>query len=595
MNGKLPAYQYRFYYQERLKQSIPESPNGIVLLKCPFCSQERKLKINLVADYWVCPDCDRTGNCFSMETMITGCDPDTATVKVMEIIAEATTKKREIAAAKFDFLTPIEFHESVHIYEDQFRLPALRVTYQTLLDGTLEAKYFLVNSDGQRQYTAKNIPTRLYRLPKVLSSSAIIITDSEPATDALAWAFHDTPGWAVTCWPQPIALWQPSFTNYFLGKKVLIIPENTEASRSRLQSAADALVGVAAIVKLVTLPDAVSVHDFVEQKSKIAATELLSMFESAPLWEKATTDAFPTKTAAELMESTPQEQSWLVDGLLPSDGFGLLVGPQKRGKSTLARQLAVAVADGEEFLGRKVIQGEVLYISLEETEANCIVHLKKLGLKNTQNVRLYGSAPTTNQLKAVLKQYPIKLVVLDTLFKCVHVKAVNDYVTVLNALQPILETAHEAGAHVLGIHHMNQMGGTLGSMAIEAATDVNVFFDRDGEKGLIWTEPRYGEKWEKTTLVFDKERQRYSLGKPQHIVHRQEMAAEMLKFIQNNPGSSQPQIFDSVEGRRAEKFKAFELIRPNLEQYGTGRHGDPFRYHPKKELQSGSSVHGYVM
>src|ERR1019366_3568320 len=98
----------------------------------------------------------------------------------------------------------------------------------------------------------------------------------------------------------------------------------------------------------------------------------------------------------------------------------------------------------------------------------------------------YGSSPTTNQLRNMLKQHSIRLVVLDTLFKCVQVKAVNDYVTVLNALQPILETAHEVGALVLGIHHLNQTGGTLGSTAIEAGTDVNVFFDRDGGKGLIW-------------------------------------------------------------------------------------------------------------
>jgi hypothetical protein len=356
--------------------------------------------------------------------------------------------------------------------------------------------------------------------------------------------------------------------------------------------AATALVGVAAIVKLALLSDTESVSKFVEHKSTAAAQELLGPFQSAPLWEKKSPDTgFTAKTVAEQMNSVSQEQSWLIDGLLPANGLGLLIGPPKKGKSTLARQAAVAVADGTDFLGRKVKQGKVLYSSLEETEANCIAHLKKLGLKNPQNILLrYGSAPTTNQLRNMLKQQSIRLVVLDTLFKCVQVKAVNDYVTVLNALKPVVETAHEVGAHVLGIHHMNQTGGTLGSTAIEAGTDVNIFFDREGEKGLIWTAPRYGEALEKTTLAFDKQRQSYSLGKPQLLLRREEMAAEMVEFIRHNPGATRPLVFAAVEGRTAEKHKAFELTKPHIKRYGTGLKGNPYRYYPKEEDSGKSGV-----
>jgi hypothetical protein len=170
------------------------------------------------------------------------------------------------------------------------------------------------------------------------------------------------------------------------------------------------------------------------------------------------------------------------------------------------------------------------------------------------------------------------------------VKAVNDYVTVLNALKPVVETAHEVGALVLGIHHMNQTGGTLGSTAIEAGTDVNVFFDRDGEKGLIWTAPRYGEALEKTTLAFDKQWQSYSLGKPQLLLRREEMAAEMVEFIRHYPGATRPQVLAAVEGRNGEKNKAFELAKPHIIQYGTGRRGDPYRCYPKEEDPGESGV-----
>jgi RecA-family ATPase len=61
--------------------------------------------------------------------------------------------------------------------------------------------------------------------------------------------------------------------------------------------------------------------------------------------------------------------SWLIHGLIPRPSMMMLMGPPKVGKSWLAMDIARAVAGGKDFLGRKTIQGRVLYIQQDTSEA----------------------------------------------------------------------------------------------------------------------------------------------------------------------------------------------------------------------------------
>ena len=62
------------------------------------------------------------------------------------------------------------------------------------------------------------------------------------------------------------------------------------------------------------------------------------------------------------MEEPFPEVDWLVDGLLPTDAVSLLTAAPKVGQSTLARALAVAVAEGQ-WLGRTTERGTVLHLA----------------------------------------------------------------------------------------------------------------------------------------------------------------------------------------------------------------------------------------
>ena len=59
----------------------------------------------------------------------------------------------------------------------------------------------------------------------------------------------------------------------------------------------------------------------------------------------------------------------VIEGVLPV-GYTLLSAPRKIGKSWIALQMCLAVASGGEFLGRKALKGQALYIALEDNEGS---------------------------------------------------------------------------------------------------------------------------------------------------------------------------------------------------------------------------------
>src|SRR5437899_9961513 len=91
-------------------------------------------------------------------------------------------------------------------------------------------------------------------------------------------------------------------------------------------------------------------------------------------------EPFRLKSVRELFEEPEEKTPYIVEGLLPSAGTSLLGGKPKDGKSTLARQLAVAVATGKPFLDRATEKGRVLYFALEEKSSEVKAHFRLLGL-----------------------------------------------------------------------------------------------------------------------------------------------------------------------------------------------------------------------
>ena len=83
---------------------------------------------------------------------------------------------------------------------------------------------------------------------------------------------------------------------------------------------------------------------------------------------------------SELMEdpALDVEQAWVLRHYIPEGCVVLLSGDPKVGKSTVAAQLAVAVAGGQRFLGQPTRRGPVLWVGLEKHPRAVVERFKQL-------------------------------------------------------------------------------------------------------------------------------------------------------------------------------------------------------------------------
>lgn len=79
---------------------------------------------------------------------------------------------------------------------------------------------------------------------------------------------------------------------------------------------------------------------------------------------------------------------WAIDGMLP-EGLAVLSGRPKMGKSWIALQMAIAISNGEHLWGHKVIQGDVLYLSLEDKERRLKSRMQLLIPEQERRVNLH--------------------------------------------------------------------------------------------------------------------------------------------------------------------------------------------------------------
>lgn len=84
------------------------------------------------------------------------------------------------------------------------------------------------------------------------------------------------------------------------------------------------------------------------------------------------------KNIAALIDAPPVVRSWLVEGIIPTHSIVILAGDSGVGKSSLCYRMAMSVATGQQFIGRAVTQGRVLYLDEENNEQDSQLYLQKL-------------------------------------------------------------------------------------------------------------------------------------------------------------------------------------------------------------------------
>ena len=309
------------------------------------------------------------------------------------------------------------------------------------------------------------------------------------------------------------------------------------------------------------------------------------------------------QSMAEFLNSEDPEIAWLVDRIIPAGGLAILAARPKVGKSTLARCLAVSVAQGIPWLDRETTQGTVLFFALEESKAHVKPHFRELGASESDPLFVHCKPAPGQQaihfLKEEIKVRRPALAVIDPLVHLIpQVSDLNDYAAVTRALKPFLVIARETGASVLLVHHSNKAMNTqgreiLGSTALLGIVDVALLMDQDSRGRNLYSRPRYGEPLDLTELRLEGGWVR--AGRPVAELKAMDLEAEILAFL---AGQSEPAELSDIQQAVA-RNRNYVLRKLNglaasgkVERTGSGTRGKAYRYSvPQAAADSVSSIH----
>jgi RecA-family ATPase len=204
-------------------------------------------------------------------------------------------------------------------------------------------------------------------------------------------------------------------------------------------------------------------------------------------WYEAEQDIFPDiSTFSDEVDRKLDEPVCVIDGLLRPGDKMMVSGPSKAGKSFLLMELAIAVAEGSEWLGMKCNSGDVIYVNFELRRDDRIRRIKKIYEANwmatehpgrIHSLDLKGQAAPIEALKSKLirsvAKYRPTMIILDPVYKIMigdenNARDVSEFCNVLDAI------CVETGAAIVYCHHHSK-GSQSGKQSVDRASGSGVF------------------------------------------------------------------------------------------------------------------------
>ncbi|NPV73759.1 MAG: AAA family ATPase [Pelotomaculum sp.] len=169
-------------------------------------------------------------------------------------------------------------------------------------------------------------------------------------------------------------------------------------------------------------------------------------------------------SATDLLKMDFPDPAWCVPGLLP-EGLTILGGKPKIGKSWLALNLAVAVANGGKALGVDVEPGPVMYLALEDTPRRLKSRLLSVlnGSPAPRWLHFYTSWPKLDEngltlLEAEILRREARLIIIDTFQRIRPVQRGNGNIYGLDYedVARLKQVADRCGVAMLLVHHLKK-------------------------------------------------------------------------------------------------------------------------------------------
>jgi hypothetical protein len=193
----------------------------------------------------------------------------------------------------------------------------------------------------------------------------------------------------------------------------------------------------------------------------------------------------------------PSIANYIVKGILPRIGLGVVWGPPKCGKSFLTYDLAMHIACGREYRGRNVRKGSVVYLALEGSYGFAgRVEAWRRRFKPPKDAPFYlidESIDLTTDAPALIAALrsqlttPPAVVVIDTLNRALQgdENSSEDMAKFIRAADAI-RTAF--GCLMLLVHHCGVAGNRpRGHTSLAGADDVQIAVERDKDGNVVAT------------------------------------------------------------------------------------------------------------
>ncbi len=230
---------------------------------------------------------------------------------------------------------------------------------------------------------------------------------------------------------------------------------------------------------------------------------------------------FNRTSLTQIMATEYLPLSWAVEGYLP-EGFSVLAGRQKLGKTWLALDWSIAVATGGYAMGQiPCDKGNVLYLDLENGHRRIKRRIEtifpdKSKMPDFSGIQIVSESPQLDKdFIAYLDEWRQsvdnpRLIVIDVLQRVKPVGSgnrnayENDY-SIFSGLQ---SWATQHGVAILGLHHTRKGGAEdplealSGSNGLSACADTTLLLDKDQNGMTLYVRGRDVEERE-TALRHD--------------------------------------------------------------------------------------------
>lgn len=231
---------------------------------CPIHHGNRdSLSVNPQTGAWFCHSgCQRGGGAIDFEAAVSGLDLKHAREEVFRIVGRASSNGsgKHIVA---------EYN-----YTDEQG----KVLYQCVRYTPKDFRQRRPNGRGGWIWNLEGVRLVLYRLPQVLAAPLVIIAEGEKDVQTL-----ETLGFVATCNSMGAGKWRKPYADTLRGKNVVVIPDADEPGRKHAAAIVRSLEGVARSVKLLPMPGAKDVTEWIEHGGTHEA--LAQLVEQSAPWK----------------------------------------------------------------------------------------------------------------------------------------------------------------------------------------------------------------------------------------------------------------------------------------------------------------------